>query len=197
MILFFDTETTGLPVRHRPASDDVQPHLVQLALLLTDDDGIERASASLLIQPSGWTIPEAASSVHGITDEIADAYGVSEGSAAALWNRFGARSDLLVAHNIDFDLFVMETATIRSGVGKDGGCDGKWKPFCTMRTAAPIVNLPPTSKMLAAGYNKPKAPTLAETVRYFFNEPLDGAHDALVDVRACARIYFHLKRNAA
>ena len=65
--------------------------------------------------------------------------------------------------------------------------------FCTMEAAAPIVNLPPTERMLAAGFNKPKAPKLEEAIRFFFDESLDGAHDAMVDVIACRRIYFHLK----
>jgi DNA polymerase-3 subunit epsilon len=62
-----------------------------------------------------------------------------------------------------------------------------------MEAAAPIVNLPPTERMLAAGFNKPKAPKLEECIHHFFGETLAGAHDALVDVRACARVYFHLQ----
>lgn len=43
MILFFDTETTGLPDRYTPLNSDRQPHCVQLAALLMEDDGTERA----------------------------------------------------------------------------------------------------------------------------------------------------------
>jgi len=39
-----------------------------------------------------------------------------------------------------------------------------------------------------------KWPTLAELHMELFNEPLEGAHHALVDTRACARCYFELKR---
>ena len=65
--------------------------------------------------------------------------------------------------------------------------------FCTMEAATPIVNLPPTERMVAAGITKPKPPKLEECIRHFFDESLEGAHDALIDVRACSRVFFHLK----
>nr|WP_299241463.1 hypothetical protein [uncultured Halomonas sp.] len=37
-ILFFDTETTGLPDWKVPSDSEHQPHLVQLAAVLADDD---------------------------------------------------------------------------------------------------------------------------------------------------------------
>jgi hypothetical protein len=44
MILFFDTETNGLTLNDQPASHPAQPHLVQLAAILTEDGGREVAS---------------------------------------------------------------------------------------------------------------------------------------------------------
>lgn len=196
MILFFDTETTGLPNFRAPMSDDSQPHLVQLACLLTEDDGTERASLSLIVNP-GVPIPAGASAVHGITDLIADRAGVSTGTATAMWNRFAERADLIVAHNIRFDMAVMEAAwhrTVPSGLQHMDRLHGARARFCTLDAASPIVNLPPTEKMVAAGFNKPKPPKLEECIKHFFGEALDGAHDALVDVRACARVFFHLKQ---
>lgn len=195
MILFFDTETTGLPEFVRPFGDERQPHLVQIACLLTDDDGTERASVNLIVAP-GVPIPDGASRVHGITDLIADRCGVPSSTALAMWNKLAERADIIVAHNIKFDIALMQIAWARH-FGADGPTfeqrHGKRLRFCTMDAAAPIVNLPPTARMLAAGYNKPKAPRLEEAVSHFFGETLEGAHDALVDVRACARIYFHMK----
>lgn len=34
--LFFDTETTGLPLFEQPSEDPRQPHIVQLAACLVD-----------------------------------------------------------------------------------------------------------------------------------------------------------------
>ena len=58
---------------------------------------------------------------------------------------------------------------------------------------APIINFPPTEKMKAVGFDKPKPPKLEECIRHFFNEDFAGAHDAMADVTACRRVFLHLK----
>lgn len=188
-ILFFDTETTGFPNPTLSAADSLQPHCVQLAAILAEEDGTERASLNLIIKPDGWSIPEAASSIHGITGEVATAYGIRETVAAAAFYDLMQQADLLVAHNIKFDAQIIGTMFVRA--------KRDWRVLdarhCTMIQATPIVNLPPTDRMIAAGFNKPKAPKLSECVSHFFGEDLEGAHDALVDVRACARIFFHMR----
>ena len=191
MILFFDTETTGFNNPRMPAGHECQPHLVQLAMILMDLDGSERASVSLIVNP-GVPIPEDASRVHGITDPVAEKWGVAPEMAVRLWGSFALRAHQLVAHNIDFDIQIMQTALHRIAKGDPVTDLGAFSHFCTMRAATPIINLPPTARMVAAGFNKPKPPKLAECVRHFFGEDLAGAHDALVDVRACARVFFHL-----
>ena len=61
---------------------------------------------------------------------------------------------------------------------------------CTKEAATPVLKLPPTPKMVRAGRTHFKSPNLAECVRHFFDEDLLGAHDAMVDVRVCKRVYF-------
>lgn len=189
MILFFDTETTGFYDAKLPASDSRQPHLVQLAMLLTEDDGTIRLSASLIVD-CPYPIPAQASAVHGIDRDVSGGFGVDLEMAIDLFRHFYRRADLIVCHNVAFDVPVMASEIGRfqkRNVALD-------KPtFCTMVEASPIVNLPPTERMLAAGFNKPKPPKLEECIRHFFDEPLDGAHDAMIDVTACARVYFHLQ----
>jgi DNA polymerase-3 subunit epsilon len=71
-------------------------------------------------------------------------------------------------------------------------------PRCTQALSSPLLNLPPSERMRAAGFSKPKPPKLSESYQFFFNEELVGAHDALVDARACARVYLELvKREIA
>lgn len=161
MIIVYDTETTGLARDRLPPNDPSQPHLVQLAASLIDDDGTERAGISLVVRPEGWTIPAEASAVHGITQELAAKIGVPLRVAVSCFTNLRALADEAVAHNEKFDWTVLEAAVARLGVspGKD------WpKRVCTASGAAEYVNLPPTERMLAAGFNKPKTPNLADEI---------------------------------
>lgn len=187
-VLFFDTETTGFVKDRLPIDHPDQPHIVQLAAQLCADDGDILGGFSLIVN-NRVPIPEQASAVHGITEEIAAAYGATPATAIGMFRLLLDRADIAVAHNIKFDKAIVEIAIGR--LGMDVAFD---KPlFCTMDAASPIINLPPTERMVAAGINKPKPPKLEEAIRFFFNEPLDGAHDAMVDVIGCRRVYFHLK----
>ncbi len=194
MILFIDTETTGFFNDNRPVDDPSQPYIVQLAAILCEESGRIRSEFSLIIDPNlsanvDVVIPEAASRVHGITNEIATRLGVSANDALSIFARLYGAADLICAHNIEFDKNIMEAAISR----RYGKVLPMRKPmFCTMRASTPVLNLPPTERMKAAGFDKPKPPKLEECTRHFFNEEL-GAHDARADAAACRRVYFHLK----
>jgi DNA polymerase-3 subunit epsilon len=61
-----------------------------------------------------------------------------------------------------------------------------------MKMATPVCKMPPTEKMRARGRYGNKSPKLEEAYRIMFGERLDGAHDAMNDVKATARLFFHL-----
>lgn len=192
MILFFDTETTGFFHDRLPVDHPDQPYIVQLAAQLCDDDGSVIAGFSFVVDPGIGvvSIPDRAAEVHGITDEVAARFGVSSEFALSAFTHLYQRADLVCAHNIKFDRGVIEAAISRHY--------RKVMPlrkplFCTMEAATPIINLPPTERMKAVGFDKPKPPKLEECVRHFFNEDLIDAHDAMADVVACRRVYLHLK----
>ena len=190
MKFFWDTETSGFPDYRLPPDHPDQPQLVQLACLLTDDAGVEKASAVMLVQTMRGPIPKQASDVHGITTRDAEEHGVYPTGALYFWDRLAQMADTIVAHNIKFDWAVIEAAWAHNNPA------AKPKPplndlttryartarFCTCEAAAPIVNLPPTARMISAGFDKPKAPKLAECIAHLFGEDLPSAHDAMVDV---------------
>lgn len=194
MILVFDTETTGLPDFKARSADPIQPHLVQLALVLLDDEGRELAANSVIIRPNGWTISADTTAIHGITNEQAMDEGIPEEVAVAMFIADQGRAAIRVAHNESFDRRIMRIAMTRAMMERDfiEAIEGR-AAYCTCNAAKPIVNLPPTGPMMAKGMTGPKPPKLTECIKHFFDEDLDGAHDALVDARACARIYFHLQ----
>jgi DNA polymerase-3 subunit epsilon len=191
MNLFFDTETSGLPYFRKPSDDPSQPHLIQLAAILADDDGNEVESFSTIVRPyEGCVMAPEAFAAHGISIERAMDEGVDGDVAMDAFLDLVSRSGLLVGHNVPFDIRIMRIAHTRSHASK---WNNPLLYYCTMRAATPIVNLPPTPKMLKAGFDRPKSANLSECIQHFFGERLEGAHDALVDVRACKRVFEHLQ----
>jgi DNA polymerase-3 subunit epsilon len=186
--LVFDTETTGLPLFDQPSSDPRQPHIAQLAALLVDLDTYEvRASLDLIVRPDGWEIPSEVAAIHGITTMHAMDVGVPESLAVQalieLWRRAGVR----IGHNEQFDARILRIALHRfEHVHPDLWRDGEAE--CTQRLSTPILKLPPTEKMRAAGRMHYKSPNLREAYRHFTGEDLAGAHSAMVDAQACLRV---------
>ncbi len=185
MHLFFDTETTGIPRNHKAPASDLQnwPRLVQIAWLLVDEGGREVVSAEYIIKPVGFTIPKDAAKIHGITTEMARRNGVDLEPVLAEMASDIKKASALVAHNMPFDEKVLGAELLRSG---NPNILGAKERKCTMHGATNFCRLP--------GQYGYKWPTLQELYRKLFNEELEGAHHALVDVRACARCYFELRR---
>lgn len=195
MILFFDTETTGFSHKHLPHDHPNQPHLVQLACVLTPDGKDIRGAVNLIVRPEGrYQIPRGSVDVHGITTEKAEESGVTNSVAVAAFLSLRSRATKIVAHNLPFDESIMNTAMSRA-VGLKAPQLGSVpvQRDCTCELAEPVLKLPPTEKMIAAGFgHKFKKPNLGECVMGFFGEKLEGAHSAMVDAYACMRVYFHI-----
>jgi DNA polymerase-3 subunit epsilon len=188
----YDTETTGLVRQNLPASHTDQPFLVQLGAILANDTGQELASVDLIVRPDGWTIPKVASDIHGVTQERAEQCGVPLATALSAFTQLRANADEVVAYNITFDALVMEAAFAR--IGRKPSNPGPTKRTCAMMMALPVLNLPPTERMLRAGFNKPKPPNLTETHQFLFGCGFDGTHSAVVDARAALRCFIELRR---
>jgi DNA polymerase-3 subunit epsilon len=194
MILVFDTETTGLPDFKARSHDPSQPHLVQLALVTFDEEGNETMAQSVIIKPDGWVISPELTAIHGISQERAMDEGIPENIATQMFVMAQGCARLRVAHNEQFDRRVLRIAMTRAGLERDMIEAIEARPSCdTCVDAKFLVNLPPTDRMLASGFTGPKSPKLEECIRHFFNEELPGEHDALIDTRACARLWFHLQ----
>lgn len=191
--LFYDTETTGLPDFKAPSESAHQPHIVQLAALLVDMDTRETIqSMDVIIRPDGWTIPNEVAAVHGITTEHAIDVGIPESLAISMFMELWA-GRTRVAHNQQFDARIVRIALMRFQ-GEDSADVWKSGPAeCTATMATPICQLPPTAKMVKAGFNKFKTPNLGEAYRHFTGNDLVNAHSAMADVIACRDVYFAIK----
>ena len=183
--LFFDTETTGLPRNYKaPASDiDNWPRMIQIAWLLTDDSGTRIDSAEFIIRPNGFTIPAAASNVHGISTEKALEEGVELDEVLIQFAALVDEADAIVAHNISFDEKIIGAEFIRRNI--DNHFDSKPK-ICTMHASTDYCQIP--------GRYGFKWPKLSELHIKLFDEDFEGAHDALADIEATERCFFELKK---
>lgn len=192
LALFYDTETTGLPLFSEPSEDPRQPHIVQLASALVDLDSWKTlASLDVIIRPDGWEIPAETSAIHGITTEVALQVGVPADSALELHLDLWRRASVRIAHNESFDARLVRIGLMRHFVN-DAALHDEWKAgqaLCTQVLSTPILKLPPTAKMIAARRNHHKSANLGEAFEFFTGRKLEGAHRAMVDVEACIEVY--------
>jgi len=185
MILFFDTETSGMIKRDLPEDHPSQPRLVQLGALLTEHDLRPRAEIAMIVESEGVSFDRRAVEVHGITEEIADRCGLPMLVVLATFSNLCRRASLVVAHNLAFDAEVMACQFKRAA--RPNPLEFPELRFeCTMKASTPILKLP-------GNYGDYKWPSLDEAHRFFLGEGVEGAHDALADVRACARIWKALR----
>ena len=183
MILFFDTETSGLWRRDLPEDHKEQPHLVSLAAQLCDDNEKVIHQISLLFSPDDFTIPKDAEEIHGISNEYASKVGIKASNVLNVFKNMLDRCDTLVAHNTAFDLQIIERAFNFHKID----WNKPRKVYCTMMTAKDVLQL-------EGEYNDYKYPKLQETFEYFFHTGKQEYHDALLDVTLCREIYFHMIR---
>lgn len=181
--IFFDTETTGLPLFKEPSEHQGQPHIAQLAACLVDTTTRKTvASMDVIIRPEDWTIPEEVTAIHGITTAQALAVGVPEVLAVQMLLALWARADFKVGHNESFDTRIVRIAQLRNPAAFSEAQAEAWKAGkaeCTCYMARPHTKL-----------EKNKLPKLGEAYRHFFGKELDGAHSAMADTQACMAIYF-------
>jgi DNA polymerase III subunit epsilon len=189
-ILFFDTETTGFVKKNLPPDHEDQPRVVQLAAELCNETEV-LSSVSLIVNP-GKEIPTQASDVHGITTSTAQQYGVPPVVMLGLFHNLVKLADGLVAHNVAFDMAVL--------IGEYAFANrepifGDRKVWCTMALSTQVCQLPKDPKHVWKGSDEFKWPNLLEAFQVLVDpEGFEGAHDALVDVRACRAVFGALKQ---
>lgn len=184
MYLFFDTETTGLPNNWKsPVSDvDNWPRLVQIAWLVYSDDGELLDSKDYILRPYGFTIPEDAAKVHGITTEMAYKSGLDSFFVLSTFEAAIRKADTLVAHNMSFDFKIAGAEFYRHKMNSRIFDIPK---ICTMESSVNYCKLP--------GKYGFKWPKLSELHIHLFGEDFEEAHNAAFDIKATAKCFWKLK----
>lgn len=190
MKLYYDCETSGLPEFKLPSHSPSQPWIVQLSAILKDDEGKEVAVFNRFIKPfNGFKLPAIITELTGITQQQIDEGEAPSDVMRDFWELY-KRSDLLIAHNESFDGRMVRIMLYKILMPKLAEDWESRKSFCTMLACTPIMKMPPTIKMVRAGFTKFKSPKLQEAYKFFHDgQEFEGAHDALNDVRACIAVH--------
>ncbi len=181
-ILVFDTETTGIPFWKERSGLKKQPHMVQLAAILCDEETRDEAGRmDVIIKPDGWVIPQETIDIHGITNEQAMDEGIPEVEALQMFFKLWYQCDLRIAHNTTFDNRIIRIALKR--YLPDLISDELWKNrdlyYCTKANSMRVF--------------KRKDGHLADFYKLFTGKDLENAHNAMADVQACMEIYFAIQ----
>ncbi len=181
--LFFDVETTGLPKDWRaPVSDlDNWPRIVEIAWILSDEQGNELEVNSAILRNDNFSIPFEASKIHHITDEIANTKGQDRVKIFKLFAETISKAEVLVAHNIEFDYKVLHSEFMRYNIKS---AIYKIDKICTKELTTDYCKLPGNY-----GYKWPK---LEELYYKVFGKELISAHSASIDIKACKDCFFEL-----
>ncbi|MBR5030625.1 MAG: SEL1-like repeat protein, partial [Muribaculaceae bacterium] len=113
--LFFDTETTGLPIDYYTPTYQTKlwPRLVQLSWITTDENCNIISQNDFIIYPEGFTIPSDASKLHGITTNIAKEKGKPLKEVMDKFMEDFKVAKVIVGHNIDFDKKILSAELYR------------------------------------------------------------------------------------
>jgi GTP cyclohydrolase II len=158
-IVFFDIESTGLSTS--------QDRIVQLAIIKYFADGRAPLERCRLVNP---TIPisKEASEVHGITDEMVKDEPNFKQIAKGLSDLIGD-ADLCGFNSNRFDVPMLMEEFARAEVPFD----------MTDRKTVDVWKI----------YQKMEPRNLTAALKYYCNEEMEGAHDALNDVRATIKVF--------
>ena len=102
-ILFFDTETTGLPKERNTRvikKPNNWPDLVSIAWLLYKNNRLVNKQHHI-IKPEGWVIPEESVKFHGIPTEVAMVKGRPLKDVLDEFLADADKAHLIVAHNFE------------------------------------------------------------------------------------------------
>lgn len=183
-ILTIDIETTGLPAKNSDYKIDFLtfPRIVSLGFKINDDE-----SKEWIINQEGFQIPEEATKLHGITNEMCDASEFKLQDVLPILGLEGSQATVVIGHGIYFDTSIIKANILRLIHDKEMEQDfydaiedllHKDKRVDTMRQSAKLCG---------------KWPKLHELYFKLFKEEFKG-HNAKDDCNAAHRCYLELKR---
>ena len=205
LVLVFDCETTGL----LPKEGDAFPLIIQLSFALYDIESnmVIQVYDQYVRLPSEFALSPRVTEITGITRETIDKEGIDIRTVLEAFYAAVIKADLLIAHNMDFDLAVISMAASKvislknyNGTPKGGSLDIQGQPIplgrelnsrlrgCTMKKGRDLCKIERTNSR-GVYY---KFPTLAELHTHLFGYVPKNLHDARTDVLCCLRCFLKM-----
>lgn len=183
MIVFFDTETGGLPVNGVPSNDPRHPDMVSIAAILDDDDGTTIETFEALNKDARDSDP-GAFKVHGISKSRCEQEGIPLSDIITRFREMAVRAGTICAFNSHFDLKIIKIACARSSGGEDN------------RSAIEALNQVCAMEAAAAHLLGKKRISLKNAYFDLFKRETqtDQFHGALKDAHAAREVYYELKK---
>lgn len=187
MILFFDVETTGLPDKWNASYKEVNnwPRIVEFSFSLIDEFENSLLLESYIIKPVGFEIPQESTLIHNISNRKAINEGVEIDYVLNRFESFVTQADLLVAHNIEFDINVILSEFYRHSIQNS---IGRVSQLCLMKSTTNFCSLKNSNGI---SY---KFPSLIELYHKLFRYSPEKSHSALDDVETLVKCFYELKR---
>jgi DNA polymerase III epsilon subunit-like protein len=208
--LIFDLETTGLIPRDK---NDISkfPYITQITILIydLDLDKIIKTYTNYVKLPAGVEISKVVENITGITTQKCNETGVHIDDVLKMFYDEYQNVDYIVAHNLEFDIAVLNAQFVRAGIAPPGasGCcapaaaaAARPKQFCTMLHGKKYLEI--KYKNSSAGAASPlkrrsglKYPKLIELFYDLFPNYSEEIiwHDSAADSRACLQCFLALR----
>lgn len=210
-IIVFDTETTGLPKTKfiSPDTLDKWPYIVQFSYVIYDTNlnDIIEVNDDIIKMNENIIIPEDSISIHKITNEISQEKGKKIDIILNTFMEDLNSSDMLVGHNISFDINMIKVELLRLIYKRDSNnSEEEMKNYkenlylltnfkniyCTMQNSIELCDIKTLDKY---GKEYVKFPKLIELHNKLFNTNPNNLHNSLNDILVTLRCFMKLKYN--
>ncbi len=188
--LIFDTETTGLPNKKYGGSK--YGYIVQISWIMIDlsTHKLLKTRDYIIRIPYNIKIPKEASDIHGITNKIMRQKGTNIKPVLREILNDMRLSNVVVAHNINFDISFLKIESFRNGLGNIYNTlhIKKYDTMFKGKIIADTYRISPTS-----GKKILKVPKLLELHEKLFKTTPLNLHNSLIDIYVCLRCYYKLE----
>ena len=186
-VMFFDCETTGLPLKGVPIDDESQPHIIRYSAILECDGWSDRTEIRRkFIKPAGWQSAEGATETHGLSMREAGRRGIREKIAMLDISHMLKTVSEFVTYG-SFDIEILVSLAMRHGGSRQDIMRPGLRWHNLMHICTPICAIPSTNEYFIGDH---KFPSLAQAAKIILDhDHEDDAHDDWADTLVVKSLY--------